>query len=315
MKCPNCGAEIPDDLSVCIYCGEKTSEAKTASGKKLRPRDEDFDIIPTVKKKAGRTAPEDHDQKNWVILLILLSGIFVAVISIIIYSGAKKNHRTTVPTVAVSSESRKETESSATTLAAGETSEEETESPEETGSTEEGAEEEAPSEDAGEETLTETEEETPAEETASEETPVPESVPEETDAPVETEYGGVIYRIENGTATLIRCYSADTIMEMPQTVYGVPCTAIGEEAFSGCLHLQRMDLPEGYISIAENAFSGCVNLVEIVLPDSLNTIAGNAFSGCEDLTVVSHSGTFAYSFAMEKGYKWDEGQTLKQYRQ
>jgi len=57
---------------------------------------------------------------------------------------------------------------------------------------------------------------------------------------------------------------------------------IGQEAFTGCVNLEKINLPENVNSLRENAFAGCTKLTEITLPDNIILYEG-AFANCMSL--------------------------------
>ena len=68
--------------------------------------------------------------------------------------------------------------------------------------------------------------------------------------------------------------------------------AIGYNAFKDAKVLQSVTLEGVNLKeIGENAFSGCVALKTITLPDSVKTVYEGAFSGCTQLTDVKFEGT------------------------
>lgn len=73
---------------------------------------------------------------------------------------------------------------------------------------------------------------------------------------------------------------------VPESVAGIPVTAIASKAFYGATNLVSVSIPEGVVSIGAEAFNGCINLREVEFPDSLTTIEDRAFQGCESLEEV-----------------------------
>ncbi len=59
---------------------------------------------------------------------------------------------------------------------------------------------------------------------------------------------------------------------------------VGNAAFSGCLSLSSIELPDGLTSIEKSAFSDCRSLVTIGIPSTLTSIGERAFLGCSSLT-------------------------------
>lgn len=68
----------------------------------------------------------------------------------------------------------------------------------------------------------------------------------------------------------------------------VSLKTVGNRAFESCLALERLDFVGGtegsmLTSLGEDAFSGCVSLNDVVLPDSLTSIPRRAFKNCTGL--------------------------------
>lgn len=74
--------------------------------------------------------------------------------------------------------------------------------------------------------------------------------------------------------------SALTKIEIPETV-----TRIGKYAFRDCYDLEELTLNEGLLSIGERAFEDCVALTEVFIPESVTVIEANAFAGCDNLVI------------------------------
>ncbi len=77
-------------------------------------------------------------------------------------------------------------------------------------------------------------------------------------------------------------YSLTSKIEVPAYYQGKPVKAIGDGAFKS-LHIGRVDLPEGIVSIGDEAFYECFMMPSISLPDSLESIGKNAFKLCNNL--------------------------------
>jgi hypothetical protein len=58
------------------------------------------------------------------------------------------------------------------------------------------------------------------------------------------------------------------------------CTKIVDKAFSDCIDLTKVTLPDSVVSIGDDTFRGCVNLENILLSDLLGFIGVKAFAGC-----------------------------------
>ena len=62
---------------------------------------------------------------------------------------------------------------------------------------------------------------------------------------------------------------------------------IGEEAFKGCVSLQKVILPSGLERILAGAFKGCRRLKEIQIPGSVAYVGEYAFHRCHSLEAVA----------------------------
>ena len=63
--------------------------------------------------------------------------------------------------------------------------------------------------------------------------------------------------------------------------------SIGNSAFSWCLSLSSITIPNSVTSIGDYAFSGCISLTSITIPNSVTSIGNSAFSECSSLTSVT----------------------------
>lgn len=64
-------------------------------------------------------------------------------------------------------------------------------------------------------------------------------------------------------------------------------TKIGEKAFSGCLNLRSIIIPNSVTTIGEGAFEDSSNLTSITIPDGVTKIGDFAFKGCCSLTRIT----------------------------
>ena len=75
-------------------------------------------------------------------------------------------------------------------------------------------------------------------------------------------------------------------LNIPETVDGYRVTAIANSAFSGCMELRGVVLPDSLESIGERSFNYCRNLLTVTIGENLSYIESTAFSGCERLVEV-----------------------------
>lgn len=120
--------------------------------------------------------------------------------------------------------------------------------------------------------------------------------------------GNLVYRIDDGTATVVGYTGAPTELTVPTYVQGVPVTAIdygalqgcqsltyvstfpitatiGPYAFADCPNLYRADLGCSG-SLPEGIFSGCTNLAACQIEAGIFSIGAGAFDGCTQLQAI-----------------------------
>lgn len=72
---------------------------------------------------------------------------------------------------------------------------------------------------------------------------------------------------------------------------GTSTEKVGIQAFSNCVALTSIDLPEGLETVSKWAFKGDEALTSVVFPDTLTMIGKEAFKGCTALTDVTFNST------------------------
>ena len=108
----------------------------------------------------------------------------------------------------------------------------------------------------------------------------------------------------------VRLYDEDTILyaiwATPDFILPDGLKSIDESAFYGCAFV-FVKIPDGTASIRENAFAGCDKLKHIFIPESVTEIEDNAFEGVTGLTIHGIKGSYAETYASEKGFAFIEG--------
>ena len=74
------------------------------------------------------------------------------------------------------------------------------------------------------------------------------------------------------TVAVTRYSGKAAVVSVPDTLDNRRVTAIGDSAFSLCLNIKEVDIPDGVVRIGKNAFACCPFLVSVTLPDSLESI-------------------------------------------
>lgn len=105
-----------------------------------------------------------------------------------------------------------------------------------------------------------------------------------------------LYTISNGKATIIGfLYDSTLILDghlaVPATLGGYPVTSIADNAFAG-LPVTYVMLPSTLTHIGWFAFSGCLELHVLAVPDTVSRIDYGAFESCPNLTVYCPRGSY-----------------------
>ncbi len=104
------------------------------------------------------------------------------------------------------------------------------------------------------------------------------------------EVNGIYYNINGNQATVTYGddYSGDVTIPETVTYNGMTysVTAIGSWAFSGCIWLTSIDIPNSVTSIGEEVFYGCSGLTSVTIGNSVTSIGYEAFYGCSGLTSI-----------------------------
>jgi hypothetical protein len=111
------------------------------------------------------------------------------------------------------------------------------------------------------------------------------------------------YKITGTNEVRIEQYiGAGGAVVIPETFDGFTVTSLRSNAFSYCVSVSAVTLPNSVLSIGKEAFSGCSNLESVVLGTNLTSIGPGAFVACAKLGSVnlpaslSSLGDYAFSF-------------------
>lgn len=128
--------------------------------------------------------------------------------------------------------------------------------------------------------------------------------------PVSAETSGVFtYTVADGQATITDCDPlASGNIEIPAMIENYPVIGIGDYAFSECMHITSVIIPNGIKSIGKGAFKKCTFLTSVSIPTSVTTIGSGAFSSCSTLTSVNVAADNA-NYTSTKGILYNKNKT------
>jgi len=98
------------------------------------------------------------------------------------------------------------------------------------------------------------------------------------------------YTIESGLVTITGYTGAGGAAIIPDTIDGLPVTAIGAEAFREENELTSVTIPENVTSIGFGVFGGCRSLMSVTIGNGVSDIGDGAFRNCTSLTSVYFMG-------------------------
>ena len=97
---------------------------------------------------------------------------------------------------------------------------------------------------------------------------------------------GIIYKIENGTASLYVSVPTKETYEMLSTIQNVDVTSVISNAFYLDASLAHIVLSDAVTQIGESAFQGCSSLSHVIIPANVTTIDTRAFVSASALASV-----------------------------
>ena len=110
---------------------------------------------------------------------------------------------------------------------------------------------------------------------------------------IETESKTLVVGCENsiipddGSVTSIGKYAFSCCLGLASISIPDSVTSIGTGAFESCYNLTGITIPDSVTSIGTGAFESCYNLTGITIPDSVTSIGEGLFSGCSGLTSIT----------------------------
>ena len=100
-------------------------------------------------------------------------------------------------------------------------------------------------------------------------------------------FGDFVYTVADSQVTIDSYSGSATKLTIPDTIAGLPVTAIGSFSFFFKQSLTSITIPGSVTSIGYGAFNNCSGLTSVTLGDGVITIGGYAFANCSSLTSIN----------------------------
>jgi hypothetical protein len=95
------------------------------------------------------------------------------------------------------------------------------------------------------------------------------------------------YTTNNGAITITGYTGHGGAVTIPDTINGLPVTAIGDSAFFDCTILTSVTIPNSVTNIGNDAFYSCTSLASLAIGNKVSNIGYVAFAFCTNLTSVT----------------------------
>lgn len=95
------------------------------------------------------------------------------------------------------------------------------------------------------------------------------------------------YTINNGSVTITGYMGAGGSVVIPDTIQGIPVTAIGAHAFVYQFAVTSITIPSSVTTIGDTAFGYCSSMESVIIPEGVSTIEKSAFYNCAGLKSVT----------------------------
>ena len=81
--------------------------------------------------------------------------------------------------------------------------------------------------------------------------------------------------------------------------------SISNFAFSECINLTSIIIPDSVKSIGEEAFYCCSNLTSITIPNSVTSIGWDTFNGCNRFSFKCYKDSYAHQYAIKRNLPYE----------
>ncbi len=103
--------------------------------------------------------------------------------------------------------------------------------------------------------------------------------------------GDYLYKVTNGTATVMGYTGSGGAVEIPGTLGGYAVSSIGNLAFYECESVISVVIPDSVTAIESGAFRSCDHLTTVTISKGIATIGDSAFAECASIADVHYSDT------------------------
>jgi hypothetical protein len=103
------------------------------------------------------------------------------------------------------------------------------------------------------------------------------------------------YTVNSGTIAVTGYSGSGGAVTIPGTIYGVPVTSIGANAFLNSASLTSVSIPNSVTNIGSYAFSGCIKLAGIFFQGNAPSLGSSVFASDDKATAYYLPGTTNWS--------------------
>ena len=130
--------------------------------------------------------------------------------------------------------------------------------------------------------------------------------PKETSAPIQTDPPTIYnYTLQNGYAVITSVTTTEESITIPAIIDNHQVSAIGSNALNSTT-VKSVIISPGIEKIDWFAFSGCISLSSVSIPDSVTSVGYGAFDNTSKaLTIHCNRDSFAHKYAQSYGITYD----------
>jgi len=116
--------------------------------------------------------------------------------------------------------------------------------------------------------------------------------------------GDYTYLISGSTCKILSYSGTDDIVDIPGTISSYIVTGIGDNAFTDCVNIKKLTIPNSVLEISTDAFSGCTGLTEFVVAET------NLYFSSEDGVLLNKSKTWLLAYPIAKTGNYSIGERV-----